>query len=73
MPTTMLVPLLDGLEITAISETSGELLVHVTSNCSCSVCSTPSYTIRSYYYRKPADLSCARGPLQLLFIKRGSS
>ena len=73
MPTTPLVPLPDGLEIIAVSETSEELLVHITSNSLCSpcpVCSTPSQAIHSYYRRKPADLPCAGRPIRLLLIVR---
>src|SRR5215469_310543 len=38
MPTTPLFPLPEGLELTAISQTSEELLVHVTSHRSSSPC-----------------------------------
>jgi hypothetical protein len=71
MPTPPLVPLPDSLEIIAVSETSEELLVHVTSNSLCSpcpVCSTPSSAIHSYYRRRPADLPCAGQPIRLLLI-----
>jgi transposase len=69
MPTTPLLPLPDGLEITSISETEQELLVRVTSNrvsSPCPVCSTPSFSIHSYYRRKPLELPCAGRSLRLL-------
>jgi transposase len=73
MATTPLVPLPDGLEIIAVHEASGELLVHVTSNSLCSpcpVCSMLSSAIHSYYRRRPADLPCAGQPIRLLLIVR---
>src|SRR6266487_3447094 len=69
MPTTPLLPLPQGLEITSISDTSEELLVRVTSyrqtSC-CPLCGTPSSAIHSYYPRKPGDLPCAGCPIRLL-------
>jgi len=73
MPTTPLVWLPEGLEITSVSETTEDLLVRVTSNRSCSLCplcSTPSDAIHSYYRRKPADLPCAGRPIRLLLTVR---
>lgn|SRR5512135_25367 len=73
MPTTPLVPLPEGLEITAVSEMLGELLVSVTSKSPCSpcpLCGVPSSAIHSYYRRKPADLPCAGHPIRLLLIVR---
>ncbi|HLZ57584.1 MAG TPA: ISL3 family transposase [Ktedonosporobacter sp.] len=69
MPTTPLLPLPDGLEITSISEAPDELLVRVTSNCShslCPLCGTPSEAIHSYYRRKPLDLPCTGRSIRLL-------
>ena len=69
MPTTPLIPLPDGLEITSISITEQELLVRVTSNRSsstCPLCSTPSQAIHSYYRRKPLELPCTGKPVRLL-------
>lgn len=69
MPSTPLLPLPQGLEITSISETPEELLVrvtsHRTSSC-CPVCGVPSSAIHSYYRRKPRDLPCVGRPLRLL-------
>lgn len=69
MPTTPLLHLPQGLEITSISETKEELLVRVTSyretSC-CPLCGVPSSTIHSYYQRKPRDLPCAGRPIRLL-------
>src|SRR5512142_743576 len=73
MPTTLLIPLPEGLEITAVSERSGGLLIRVisTSPCSsCPLCGTPSSAIHSYYRRTPADLPCAGHPIRLLLIVR---
>lgn len=69
MPTTPLLPLPDNLEITSISETEHELLVRVTSHrvsSPCPVCSTPSFSIHSYYRRKPLELPCAGRSIRLL-------
>ena len=69
MPTTPLLPLPDGLEITAISALEQELHVRVTSNrisSLCPLCSTPSFAIHSYYRRKPLELPCAGQTLRLL-------
>lgn len=69
MPTTPLLPLPAGLEITSISETERELLVRVTSNrisSPCPFCSTPSYAIHSYYRRKPLELPCVGKAVRLL-------
>jgi transposase len=74
MPTTPLLPLPDQLEITSISDFQDELLVRVTSNHTsslCPVCSTPSFSIHSYYRRKPLELPCAgRGVRLLLCVKK---
>src|SRR5215469_12990235 len=73
MPTTPFLPLPEGLEITAISETEEGLLVRVSSNRShslCPICATPSSTIHSSYRRKPLDLPCAGQPVRLLFSLR---
>ena len=52
MPSTPLLPLPQGLEITSISETPEELLVrvtsHRTSSC-CPLCGVASSAIHSYY------------------------
>lgn len=69
MPTTPLLPLPDGLEITSISETEHELLVRVISNrmsSLCPLCSISSYAIHSYYRRKPLELPCAGKTVRLL-------
>jgi transposase len=69
MPTTPLLPLPDGLDITSISEAPDELLVRVTSNRShspCPLCGTPSEAIHSYYRRKPLDLPCTGRSIRLL-------
>jgi transposase len=73
MPTTPLLPLPDGLDITAISATEEGLLVRVTSTrptSLCPVCSTPSSTVHSSYRRKPLDLPCAGQPIRLLLSVR---
>lgn len=69
MPTTALLPLPDGLEITAISVTKQELQVRITSNrmsSLCPLCSTPSFAIHSYYRRKPLELPCVGQTVRLL-------
>ncbi len=69
MPTTPLLPLPEGLEITSISVTEQELHVRVTSNrmsSSCPLCSTPSSAIHSYYRRQPLELPCAGKTIRLL-------
>lgn len=69
MPTTPLLPLPDGLDITSISEAPDGLLVRVTSNRSyslCPLCATPSEAIHSYYRRKPLDLPCTGRSIRLL-------
>ncbi len=68
-----LFPLPDGLEITSVSETPEEVLVHVTSYRSsspCPRCSMPSSAIHSSYRRHPKDLPCAGRPIRLLFTVR---
>jgi transposase len=69
MPTTPLLPLPDGLEITAISVAEQELQVRVTSNrlsSRCPLCSTPSSAIHSYYRRKPLELPSTGKTVRLL-------
>jgi transposase len=69
MPTTPLFPLPQGLEITSMSETPGEVLVRVSSHRNsshCPLCSTPSFAIHRSYRRKPLDLPCAGRPIRLL-------
>jgi hypothetical protein len=69
MPTTLLCPLPEGLDITSISETLEEVLVRVTSHRAmslCTLCSTPSSAVRNYYRRHPLDLPCAGRPVRLL-------
>lgn len=73
MPTTPLVSLPEGLDITSVSETAEELLIRVTSNRSsslCPLCAMPSESIHSYYRRKPADLPCTGRPIRLLLTVR---
>jgi transposase len=73
MPTTPLFPLPEGLELTSISQTSEELLVHVTSHRSsspCPQCATPSSAIHSSYCRHPRDLPCVGRPIRLVFTVR---
>ena len=68
-----LFPLPDGLEMTSVSETPEEVLVHVTSYRSsspCPRCSMPSSAIHSSYRRLPKDLPCAGRPIRLLFTVR---
>lgn len=69
MPTTLFLPLPDGLEITSISATEQELQVRVTSNrmsSLCPLCSTPSSAIHSYYRRKPLELPCTGKSVRVL-------
>jgi transposase len=73
MSTTPFLPLPEGLDITAVSESPDVLLVHVTSRCTssvCPVCREPSYAIHSYYQRKPMDLPCAGRLIRLLLTVR---
>jgi transposase len=73
MPTTPLLPLPDGLDITSISETPEELLVRVTSNrlsSPCPGCATPSTAVHSAYRRKPMDLPCTGRRIRLLLSVR---
>jgi transposase len=73
MPSSPLFPLPDGLEITSVSETPEEVLVHVTSyraTSLCPHCSTPSSAIHSSYRRHPKDLPCAGRPIRLVFTVR---
>jgi transposase len=73
MPTTPLFPLPEGLEMTAISDTAEELLVHVIShrsNSPCPQCSTLSFAIHSSYRRRPRDLPCAGRPIRLVLTVR---
>lgn len=68
MPTTPLLPLPEGLEITAISKTLEGLLISVTSHLptsACPLCGTPSQAIHSYYRRRPLDLPCAGQMIRL--------
>ena len=73
MPTTPLLPLPDGLDITSISETPEELLVRVTSNrlsSPCPGCATPSTAVHSSYRRKPMDLPCTGRRIRLVLSVR---
>src|SRR5215469_1580537 len=73
MPTTPLLPLPDGLEITAISKTLEGLLISVTSHLPhspCPLCGTPSRAIHSYYRRRPLDLPCAGQTIRLQLCVR---
>ena len=73
MPTTPFLPLPEGLDIAAISETDTGLLVRVTSNrpsSPCPICSTPSTAIHSYYRRHPLDLPCTGRSIRLLLSVR---
>ena len=73
MPTTPFLPLPDGLEITAVTESAGMLLVQVTSrrsSCVCPLCGEPSRAVHSSYQRKPMDLPCAGRPIRLLLTVR---
>ena len=74
MPTTLLFPLPEGLNITSISEMPEHLLVRVTSHRVMSLyplCSTPSSAVRDYYRRHPLDLPCAGRPVRLpLTVKK---
>lgn len=69
MSSSLLFPLPDGLEITSVSETPEEVLVHVTSyrsHSSCPLCSTPSSATHSSYSRHPRDLPCVGRPIRLV-------
>jgi len=73
MPTTPLFPLPEGLELTSISQTTEELLVHVTSHRAsspCPQCATPSSAVHSSYQRHPRDLPCVGRPIRLIFTVR---
>ena len=73
MPTTPLFPLPEGLELTSISETAEELLVHVTSHRAsspCPQCAMASFAIHSSYHRHPRDLPCIGRPIRLVFTVR---
>jgi transposase len=64
-----LLPLPEGLEISALSQTADGLLIRVSSNrtsCPCPVCSTPSEAVHSFYRRHPQDLPCAGQRIQIL-------
>ena len=69
MPTTLLFPLPDELELTSVSEVAEGVVVRVTSHrttSSCPLCSTPSHAIHSYYRRHPLDLPCMGRSIRLL-------
>ncbi len=69
MSSSLLFPLPNGLEMTSVSETPEEVLVHVTSrrsHSSCPLCSTPSSAIHSSYSRHPRDLPCVGRPIRLV-------
>ena len=73
MPTTPLFPLPEGLELTSISQTAEELLVHVSSHRAsspCPQCAMPSSAIHSSYQRHPRDLPCVGRPIRLVFTVR---
>lgn len=68
MSSSPLFPLPDDLEITSVSDSPEEVLVHVTSSRSsspCPQCSTPSSAIHSSYCRHPRDLPCVGRPIRL--------
>src|SRR5437588_7523219 len=73
MSSSPLFPLPDGLEITTVSETPEEVLVHVSSyraSSPCPRCSRPSSAIHSSYCRHPRDLPCVCRPIRLVFTVR---
>src|SRR6266516_3256824 len=73
MPSSPLFPLPDSLELTSVSETPEEVLVHVTSHRSsspCPQCATPSSAIHSLYRRHPQDLPSIGRPIRLVFTVR---
>ncbi len=68
MPSPSLLPLSEGLEITAMSKTIEGLLISVTSHrisSVCPLCGTPSEAVHSYYRRRPLDLPCAGQTIRL--------
>ncbi len=68
MSSSPLFPLPDDLEITSVSDSPEEVLVHVISQRSsspCPQCSTPSSAIHSSYCRHPKDLPCVGRPIRL--------
>jgi hypothetical protein len=72
---TPLFPLPEGLEMTSISNTPEELLVHVTSyriSSPCPECAMPSSAIHSSYQRHPRDLPCVGRPIRLVFTAASS-
>ncbi len=74
MPTTPLLPLPDGLEISAVSTTEQDLQIWVISHrvsSICPRCSQPSQAIHSYYRRKPLELPCTGQTVRLeLSVKK---
>lgn len=73
MPTTPLLPLPDGMDITSISKVPEGLLVRITSerpSSPCPICATVSSDVHSYYRRQPADLPCAGQPIRLYISVR---
>jgi transposase len=74
MPTTPLLPLPDGLEMSAVSTTEQDLQIRVISHrvsSICPRCSQPSRAIHSYYRRKPLELPCTGQTVRLeLSVKK---
>src|SRR5450755_152658 len=74
MPTTPLLPLPDGLEMSAVSTTEQDVQIRVISHrvsSICPRCAQPSQAIHSYYRRKPLELPCTGQTVRLeLSVKK---
>ena len=73
MPTTPLLPLPDGLDITSIRKAPEGLLVRISSerpNAPCPICSRVSSEVHSSSRRQLADVPCAGQPIRFCLSVR---
>jgi len=73
METPQFFPLGEGLELSSLEMSNGQLVLHVTATSSsspCPVCAKPATRLHSRYSRVVKDLPCAGQPVQLILHVR---
>jgi len=66
-------PLGEGLELSRVEMSNGELVLHIratSSSSSCPLCAQPATRLHSRYVRAVKDLPCAGKPLHLILHVR---
>jgi len=66
-------PLGEGLELSRVEMSNGELVLHIratSSSVSCPLCAQPATRLHSRYVRAVKDLPCAEKPLHLILHVR---